>query len=64
MLDDCRDQSVPIQVRQNLQKFYLRRQYRLQHKRHKLLSRWAHLCLTSDLVDKVSLKFQPNLSKI
>ena len=45
-------------------KFYKRRQYKLQHKRHKYLSRWAHFALTSELVDKVSLKFSPNYSKI
>jgi hypothetical protein len=36
----------------------------LQHKKYKLLLRWAHHCLTSDIVDQVSLKFSPALSKI
>ena len=44
--------------------FFKRRQFRLQHKRHKYLSRWSQFALTSELVDKVSLKFSPNMSKI
>lgn len=47
-----------------LVKFYKRRQYKLQHKRYKYLGRWSHFALTSELVDKVSLKFSPNYSKI
>ena len=45
-------------------KFYKRRQYKLQHKRHKYLTRWSHFALTSELEEKVSLKFSPNYSKI
>ena len=44
--------------------FYKRRQYKLQHKKHKFLQRWSHHALTSELVDKVSLKFSPNYSKL
>jgi hypothetical protein len=36
----------------------------LQHKKHKYLSRWSHFALSSELVDKVSIKFAPNYSKI
>ena len=64
MLEDVRDQSLPPDVRLQMVKFYRRRQYRLQHKRYKYLQRWAHFALTSELVDKVSLKFSPNYSKI
>ena len=45
-------------------KFYKRRQYKLQHKKHKFLQRWSHFALTSELVDKVSLKFSPVYSKL
>ena len=64
MLEDCQDKSMPTVVRGEMVKFYKRRQYRLQHKRYKYLQRWAHFALTSELVDKVSLKFSPNYSKI
>jgi hypothetical protein len=36
----------------------------LQHKKHKYIQRWSHFALTSELVDKVSLKFSPNYSKL
>ena len=58
------DKSTPTHIRLMLVNFYKRRQYKLQHKRYKYLQRWAHFALTSELVDKVSLKFSPNYSKI
>lgn len=64
MIEDSRDKSKPTQIRADMIKFYKRRQFRLQHKRYKYLQRWAHFALTSELVDKVSLKFSPNYSKI
>ena len=64
MLEDASDQSSAHAVREKFNKFFQRRQFKLQHKRHKYLSRWSHFALTSELVDKVSLKFQPMLSKI
>ena len=64
MIDDVRDQSMPYDIRHMMVKFYKRRQYKLQHKRYKYLQRWSHFALTSELVDKVSLKFSPNYSKI
>ena len=64
MLEDARDKSGAPMIRDDMIKFYKRRQYRLQHKRYKYLQRWAHFALTSELVDKVSLKFSPNYSKI
>jgi hypothetical protein len=63
-LEDISDQSSPQQVKQQLAKFFERRQYRLQHKKHKYLSRWAHFAVTSELVDKISLSFSPGFSKI
>ena len=64
MIEDVQDKSIPPVIRADMIKFYKRRQYRLQHKRYKYLQRWAHFALTSELVDKVSLKFSPNYSKI
>ena len=64
MREDLRDKSTPHHVREQMCQFYQRRQFKLQHKRHKYLSRWSHFALTSELVDKVSLKFSPNFSKI
>jgi hypothetical protein len=64
MLENLRDKSTPQHIREQMSNFYHRRQFKLQHKRHKYLSRWSHFALTSELVDKVSLKFSPNFSKI
>lgn len=64
MIEDIRDMSSPENVREMMAKFFTRRQYKLQHKKHKYLSRWSHFALTSELVDKVSIKFSPNYSKI
>lgn len=58
------DMSAPTDIRHMMVKFYKRRQYKLQHKRYKYLQRWSHFALTSELVDKVSLKFSPSYSKV
>ena len=58
------DKSLPNDIRSMMVQFYKRRQYKLQHKRYKYLQRCAHFALTSELVDKVSLKFSPNYSKV
>jgi hypothetical protein len=51
-------------VKEELHKFFKRRQYKLQHKRYKLLVRWAHHCMTSEKIDKQSIKFNPAMAKI
>jgi hypothetical protein len=51
-------------TKQELVNFFKRKQYNLQHKKYKMLLRWAHFALTSELVDKVSLKFSPTYSKL
>ena len=63
-LEKTMTKSSPDQLRQELVKFFRRRQHKLQHKRYKLMLRWAHFCLTSDRVDQVSLSFNAKHSKI
>ena len=58
------DKSAPNITKEELCQFFKRRLYKLQHKKYKLLQRWAHYALTSELVDKVSLKFSPMYSKL
>ena len=48
------DRSNPTVTRQDLSNFYIRRNAQLQHKKYKLLSRWANVALTSKELDKVS----------
>ena len=62
--EDIKDMSRPNDVRVMMTQFYRRRQYKLQHKKMKYLQRWSHFCLNSEFVDKVSLKFSPNYSKL
>ena len=64
MLEEISDQSAPHKVRERFTKFFKRRQYKLQHKKHVFLARWAHFAMTSELVDKVSLKFSPYFAKV
>ena len=63
-LQNVCNKSGPSDVKEELANFYKRRQYKLQHKRHKLLLRWAHYCLTSEIVDRISLRFNPAYAKI
>ena len=46
------DKSSSTQSRKNLALFFKRRQYALQHLKYKLLSRWAHLSLTSESLER------------
>lgn len=64
LLEDIADQSDPSAVKDMMADFYRQRQFKLMHKKHKFLSRWSHFAITSELVDKVSLKFNPNYSKM
>ena len=63
-MEHISDKSDPDILRQELVKHFKRRQHKLQHKRYKLMLRWAHLCLTSDRVDQVSLSFNSRYTKI
>ena len=63
-VEQTMDRSNPAAVKDELCQFYKRRQYKLQHKRYKLLLRWAHFCLSSEKVDKVALKFNPIYAKV
>lgn len=64
IVEEVRFANDPTSVKDGIFKFFKRRQYRLQHKKHKYIQRWSHFALTSELVDKVSLKFSPNYSKL
>ena len=50
-IEHIRDKSNPDVLRKQLVQHFQRKQHKLQHKRYKLMLRWAHLCLTSDRVD-------------
>ena len=46
--------SDPGQMRLFLADFYQKRIYHLQHKKYKMLTRWAHFALTSESIDRIS----------
>ena len=48
------DRSSPNVTRQDLANFYMRRNAQLQHKKYKLLTRWANIALTSIQLDDIS----------
>ncbi|CDW75700.1 UNKNOWN [Stylonychia lemnae] len=47
------DLTEPDSVRIQLAQFYQRRLYNIQHKKYKLLLRWAHFALTSEYLDRI-----------
>lgn len=51
IVDNC--VSDPNAMRLFLANFYQRRLYFLQHKKYKMLTRWAHFALTSDSIDRI-----------
>jgi len=48
------DQSQPKEAKQNLAFYFKRRHYTLQHRKYKLLARWAHHMLTSESMERMS----------
>jgi len=47
------DRSEPTIIRKNLASYYKRRHYNLQHKKYKLLIRWAHHALTTEYMERI-----------
>lgn len=50
-LSTVADQSRPTICKKNLAMFYKRRQYALQHLKYKVLCRWAHHAMTSQVME-------------
>ena len=48
-----RQLNDPADMRPFLADFYQRRLYNLQHKKYKMLTRWAHFALTSSSIDRL-----------
>ena len=51
------DRSHPSVTRQDLAQFYMRRNAQLQHKKYKLLTRWANIALTARKLDEINPTF-------
>jgi hypothetical protein len=48
------DQSQPREAKRSLADYFKRRQYILQHRKYKLMCRWAHHSLTSESMERMS----------
>ena len=64
MMEMIADHSTPSVAREDLANFFLRRQYRLQHRKHKLLVRWAHLANLPVTIDKMGPDLHGELNRI
>ena len=53
-LETIADRSNPAAMREDLARFYMRRTAQLQHKKYKLLLRWANSQLRSQELDQVN----------
>ena len=53
VLEAIQDKSQPTPTRKHLASFYKRRHYTLQHKKYKVLIRWAHNALTSEYLERM-----------
>ena len=53
LLETIGDRSDPHVVREDLGRFYLRKSAQLQHKKYKLLIRWANATIRSPDLDKM-----------
>ena len=47
------DKSEPKEIREFMANFFERKVFTLQHKKNKVLSRWAHFALTSEYLDRI-----------
>jgi hypothetical protein len=54
MCQTVADRSTPQMTKKFLASYFKRRQYTLQHMKYKLLCRWAHQTLTSELMEVLS----------
>ena len=53
LLEAIQDKSHPSVCKEQLANFYKRRQYNFQHKKYKLLIRWAHHAIASENIERV-----------
>lgn len=58
-LGDCSD---PKAVKEELAHFFTRRSAQLQHKKHKLIKRWANAYLTAEDIDRSHSEFDKEMS--
>ena len=64
VIEAVNDRSNPAKMRIQLGDYFRRKQYVLQHKRYKLLTRWAHHALRSRNIDPIAQQASFRLGKM
>lgn len=54
LLESVQDMSTPGITRKTLAAYYKRKHYGLQHKKYKLLLRWAHTALSTEFIERLA----------
>lgn len=63
-LDKIGDRSNPSEARKELAAFYRRHAVSLQHKKYRMLGRWADLAMSSETVDLTAEHFDRIIGKL
>lgn len=63
ILEAVQDKANPGVCKKQLANFYKRRQYYFQHKKYKLLLRWAHHAIASENLDRVGIEATQKYAK-
>ena len=53
LIESIQDRSSPTVSRRMLADYFKRKHYTLQHKKYKVLLRWAHLALTTEYMERI-----------
>jgi hypothetical protein len=53
VLESIQDKSAPTACKHHLAAYFKRRQYHIQHKKYKLLIRWAHHAIATENIERV-----------
>lgn len=53
LLESIQDLSTPTACKEKLASFYRRKQYGIQHKKYKLLLRWAHHAIATENIERI-----------
>lgn len=63
LLESVQDKSHPSVCKDQLAKFFKRKQYEIQHKKYKLLIRWAHHAIATENIERVGFEATQKYAK-
>mmetsp|Transcript_29208 Transcript_29208/g.44033 ORF Transcript_29208/g.44033 Transcript_29208/m.44033 type:complete len:123 (+) Transcript_29208:388-756(+) len=64
LIDAVADRSDPAEMRKVLASYFKRKQYSLQHKRYKLMLRWAHHAIRTRNIEQIGQQATFRCSKL